>query len=259
MNLSARIFIAFGVCVLIMTGCQKSTEQEIMVLGEVMQQTDSENENIKRIEITDEVKTIEEGFFLRYNSLEYINVAEENEYFKSINGVLYTKDGSAVVAYPIGRTETEYIIPEQCVAIYSYAFAESNLENITLSENMYEIGYAAFERCDKLQEIHIPKGVYHISPGAFCNCSSLVEISVDESNLYYSDVEGVLFNSVQDTLHTYPSGKTEKLYTVPKSCRMLGDYSFLGAQFLEEINVAGELEGVGRAAFEETNVTVLVP
>ena len=87
---------------------------------------DNENENIKRIEITGEVSSIEEGFFLRYSSLEHINVAEENEYFKSIDGVLYTKDGSAVVAYPIGRAETEYIIPEQCVAIYSYAFAEFN-------------------------------------------------------------------------------------------------------------------------------------
>ena len=123
MNLSARIFIAFGLCMLIITGCQKSTEQETMILGEVTQQTNSGNENIKRIEITNEVRSIEEGFFLKYNSLEYINVAEDNEYFKSIDGVLYTKDGSAVVAYPIGRAETEYIIPEQCVAIYSYAFA----------------------------------------------------------------------------------------------------------------------------------------
>ena len=257
MNLSARIFIAFGLCMLIITGCQKSTEQETMILGEVTQQTNSGNENIKRIEITNEVRSIEEGFFLKYNSLEYINVAEDNEYFKSIDGVLYTKDGSAVVAYPIGRAETEYIIPEQCVAIYSYAFAESDLENITLSENMYEIGYAAFERCNELQEVHIPKGVYYIAPGAFGNCSSLVEISVDESNLYYSDVEGVLFNYVQDALHTYPSGKTEKLYTLPESCRILEDYSFLGAQFLEEINVAGELESVGMNAFEQTNVTVL--
>lgn len=54
---------------------------------------------------------------------------------------------------------------------------------------MYEIGYAAFERCDRLQEIHIPKGVYYIAPGAFLNCGSLVEISVDKRNLYYSDVE----------------------------------------------------------------------
>ena len=257
MNLSARIFIAFGLCMLIITGCQKSTEQETMILGEVTQQTNSGNENIKRIEITNEVRSIEEGFFLKYNSLEYINVAEDNEYFKSIDGVLYTKDGSAVVAYPIGRAETEYIIPEQCVAIYSYAFAESDLENITFSEYMYDIGYASFERCNELQEVHIPKGVYYIAPGAFGNCSSLVEISVDESNLYYSDVEGVLFNSVQDALHTYPSGKTEKLYTLPESCRILEDYSFLGAQFLEEINVAGELESVGMNAFEQTNVTVL--
>lgn len=257
MNLMTRILISIVACILIMTGCQKSTKRGIMVLDEVMQQTDCENKNIKRIEITGEVNSIEEGYFLRYSSLEHINVAEENEYFKSIDGVLYTKDGSAVVAYPIGRAETEYIIPEQCVAIYSYAFAESDLKNVTLSENMYEIGYAAFERCDRLQEIHIPKGVYYIAPGAFLNCGSLVEISVDKRNLYYSDVEGVLFNSVQDTLHTYPSGRKENCYTVPKNCVNLNDYSFSGAGFLEEISVAGKLEHIGMYAFEGTNVTSL--
>lgn len=257
MNLMTRILIAIVACMLIMTGCQKPTKRGIMVLDEVIQQTDCENKNIKRIEITGEVNSIKEGFFLMYSSLEHISVAEENEYFKSIDGVLYTKDGSAVVAYPIGRAETEYIIPEQCVAIYSYAFAESNLKNVTLSENMYEIGYAAFGRCDRLQEIHIPKGVYYIAPGAFLNCGSLVEISVDKRNLYYSDVDGVLFNSVKDTLHTYPSGRKENCYTLPKNCVNLNDYSFSGAGFLEEISVAGKLEHIGMYAFEGTNVTSL--
>ena len=121
---------------------------------------------------------------------------------------------------------------------------------------MYEIGYAAFEHCDRLQEIHIPKGVYYIAPGAFLNCESSIEISVNKRNLYYSDVEGVLFNSVQDTLHTYPSGRKEKCYTVPKNCVNLNDYSFSGARFLEKICVAGELEHIGMDAFEGTNITV---
>lgn len=255
MNLTARILIAIVACMLIMTGCQKPSKQEVVLSGAVIQQAERENDNIRRIKITGEVTSIEEGYFLKYSSLEHIDVAEENAYFRSIDGVLYTKDGSAVVAYPIGRAETEYRIPEQCVAIYSYAFAESNLENVTLPENMYEIGYAAFEHCDRLQKIHIPKGVYYIAPGAFLNCGSLVEISVDKHNLYYSDVEGVLFNAVQDTLHTYPSGRTEKSYTVPKNCVNLNDYAFSGAKFLEEISVAGELEHIGMDAFEGTKVT----
>lgn len=55
MNLMTRILIAIVACMLIMTGCQKSTKRGIMVLDEVMQQTDCENKNIKRIEITGEV------------------------------------------------------------------------------------------------------------------------------------------------------------------------------------------------------------
>ena len=87
----------------------------------------------------------------------------------------------------------------------------------------------------------------------FYYCSFILQ----SANLYYSDVEGVLFNSVQDTLHTYPSGRKEKCYTVPKNCVNLHDYSFSGARFLEKISVAGELEHIGMYAFEGTNVTSL--
>lgn len=44
MNLMTRILIAIVACMLIMTGCQKSTKREIMVLSEMTQQTDNENE-----------------------------------------------------------------------------------------------------------------------------------------------------------------------------------------------------------------------
>ena len=63
MKLMARILIAIVACMLIMTGCQRAAKQEIVVSGEVIRRTDSKNENIRRIEITGEVNSIEEGYF----------------------------------------------------------------------------------------------------------------------------------------------------------------------------------------------------
>lgn len=38
-----------------------------------------------------------------YSSLEHINVAEENEYFKSIDGVLYTKTDLLLLHTQLGE------------------------------------------------------------------------------------------------------------------------------------------------------------
>ena len=59
MNLTARILIAIVACMLIMTGCQKPSKQEVVLSGAVIQQAERENDNIRRIKITGEVTSIE--------------------------------------------------------------------------------------------------------------------------------------------------------------------------------------------------------
>ena len=41
-----------------------------------------------------------------------IIVDEDNKFYKSIDGVLYTYDGKTLVAYPTGKTDREYDVIE---------------------------------------------------------------------------------------------------------------------------------------------------
>ncbi len=67
---------------------------------------------------------VEEIGVAAFNSylLKDISVAEDNPYYKSVDGVLFSKDMSTLVAYPIGKENSEYHIPESVTKIESRAF-----------------------------------------------------------------------------------------------------------------------------------------
>ncbi|MDD6490484.1 MAG: leucine-rich repeat protein [Clostridia bacterium] len=78
-------------------------------------------------------------------SVEKFNVAENNENLTVKDGVLFSKDMTKLVAYPVADSKTEYTVPDGTKIIGEYAFANnSNLKSITVPESVTEIGkYAA--------------------------------------------------------------------------------------------------------------------
>lgn len=51
------------------------------------------------------IKSIGDNAFRQMYTLQEILISEDNNYFKSINGVLYSKDGTQLRLYPFGRKE----------------------------------------------------------------------------------------------------------------------------------------------------------
>ena len=59
-----------------------------------------------------------------------IFVEEGNETFRSIDGVLFTRDGKTMLMYPKGRTEDRYVVPEGTERIESsFEFFEESYED----------------------------------------------------------------------------------------------------------------------------------
>ena len=248
------ICIMAVMCILGLIGCNGETEDIFVVdTDEMTRQIHDRMEGVERVKITADVTKIAEGYFSCFHDLKHIEVAEDNGNYQAIDGVLYTKDGSALVAYPMAKDVSEYTIPDKCVAVYSYAFAGSKLERIVLSDEMYEIGYYSFNNCDRLTSMNIPKNVYYISAGAFTNCDNLESLNVDEANQYFADIDGVLFNSQKDVLHTYPGGKKDSSYILPDTCTTVGEYSFSGCLYLEEIIITEDVNVLDNA-FSESHI-----
>nr|WP_296156056.1 Ig-like domain-containing protein [uncultured Blautia sp.] len=79
------------------------------------------------------------------DSLKEINVAEGNTAFKSDDGVLYSADGTKLYAYPNGKKNAEFRVPDGVNMIYYGAFQTvQNLRTVYFPASLTEIGQYAF-------------------------------------------------------------------------------------------------------------------
>ncbi len=96
--------------------------------------------------ISTTVQDISEKVFSSCDSLESIEC--DSDYFKSIDGVLFTADYKTLVRYPPKKIDANYVIPDSVVNIGSYAFRNCEfLEHIILPDSLINIGESAFSRC----------------------------------------------------------------------------------------------------------------
>ncbi|EKQ58006.1 MULTISPECIES: leucine-rich repeat domain-containing protein [unclassified Clostridium] len=128
------------------------------------------------------VKGIGEYALLGCSSLTNISVDNDNTTYKSIDGILYSKDGSKLLNYPIGRVGEKYIIPNGVTSIGNSAFAGNvNLKSIEIPSSVTIIGDEAFDGCKNLSSIIIPNGVANIGVGMFYGCTNLSSVSIPDS------------------------------------------------------------------------------
>ncbi len=130
------------------------------------------------------------------------------------------------------------------VAFYSY----SNLETVTLPDSLKKIEQRAFSGTD-LKEITLPKGVEELGDLVFDSCTALEAINVDEDNILYSSVDGVLFDKNKKTLIQYPRNKTAAAYTVPDSVETIRYSAFNEAGFIKEITITNTVKKIDTSAF----------
>ncbi len=102
--------------------------------------------SLQQIVIPASVTSIGSLAFTNCSSLENIFVAEANENYKDIDGVLFNKAGTSLISFPAGKAGT-YQVPE----------------------GVEEIGEYAFYYTDKVMTVFFPKSVRQIGEGAFEN------------------------------------------------------------------------------------------
>lgn len=88
--------------------------------------------------------------FVGCESLTEILVEQGNTNYISENGILYTKDKTELVAYPIGKKDKEFDVPTYVTKLGWGAFDGSkNLEKIVVPSSVTEIEGAVFQNCEK--------------------------------------------------------------------------------------------------------------
>lgn len=160
---------------------------------------------LKSLIIPKSVRSIGETAFGGCENLTSIQVDAENEYYQTIEDVLFNKRKSELICYPSMKEDLKYNAPDGVITIKQFAFNHccylnelnlpnsivtiedeafsfcTRLYNITMPESLKSIGVVAFLFCENLGRITIPNGVTTIEEWAFMDCDSLETVIIPES------------------------------------------------------------------------------
>ncbi len=117
--------------------------------------------------------------FLNCLALKEVNVTGEGDgSYSSENGILYNKDKSTLIVYPIQKSDKSFTAPSSVKMISSYAFCDNEyLEEVDIS-GVEEIGNHTFEYCPKLKSVKLSENLTLVGNCAFFGCTSLESIRV---------------------------------------------------------------------------------
>ena len=145
----------------------------------------------------------------------------------------------------------------------------TSLRSVVIGNNVNIIGDNAFNGCNRLASVYIPNSVTYIGRYSFQNCDSLryVEIPIN-----VEEVAERAFNSC-DSLHTvvwnakkaimnasngygnnvFQNCDAVKLFIIGDSVRYMSDYALRYMHSLDTIIIRGELDSIGKYAFNSIN------
>ncbi|MBR1747778.1 MAG: leucine-rich repeat protein, partial [Clostridia bacterium] len=155
-------------------------------------------------------------------------VSENNEYFITEDNVLFNRAKTVLLAYPAGRTESAYVIPDSVTTVAPYAFyGASSLRSVVLGANVASIGDYAFANCSALASFAINGSVKSIGDYAFA-------------------VEGM------------ESAMTEFTFSADSTLTSVGRYAFAGLSGISSYALPSSLASIGSGAFSGNKSLVSV-
>ena len=180
---------------------------------------------LTNIFIPDSVSNITYNAFEGCTALADISVSNDNTSFSSDEGVLFNKDKTALLIYPLGLKQSSYTIPGSVTSIGNGAFENcDSLTDIIIPDSVTYIGTSSFSGCTNLTHIKMPTNIDNIPSSAFARCKSLVSIDIPESVKYIGSA-------------TFSECSSLTTVTIPKSTEYIEIDTFYFCDSLISINV----------------------
>ncbi len=195
--------------------------------------------NLTSITIPECITLVGNGAFSYCTNLTNIRVAQGNNNYTSVDGVLFTIDMSSITAYPAGKKEETYTIPNTVTDIGGGAFYSCfTLTNITIPEGVTSIDGEAFYGCSGLKYIAIPNTVTNIEGSAFAGCESLTKIVIPQG---VTTLNNGIFHSCSSLTNV----------TIPRSVTSIGHKAFARCTSLTSVTIPEGVNRIEERAFQE--------
>ena len=159
-----------------------------------------------------------------------------------IDGVCYSKSGKTLIAYPVGKDCTNFVIPSTVERIGVYAFYGTNINEISIPATVKTMGYCAFNNCSNLTKVVIGSGINSILGSTFADCANLSEISLPDS-----------LNTIGYRAFMGPN-KIQSI-TIPANVNKIDAYAFGYVNAQVSFANVSTITTVGESAFSNSTLT----
>ena len=198
---------------------------------------------------------------LIYLGLTTFTVDPANQNFAALDGILYNKDFTTLVAYPTSKATNDYKMLESVttVEISAFRYATNLTGTLTLSPNLINLGQDAFFGCMNITgTLTIPATVTTMGSSPFVQCQ-ITEFIVEEGNTHFTTVEGVLYDADVTLLIQFPAAKSVENFTIPSTVITIGGMGFIYCSGLTgTVNLPAGLKDITAYAFYNcTHLTTL--
>ena len=205
-------------------------------------------------------------------NLKEIKVNKDNSKYIVEDGILFSKDGSKIYAYPTGKVEDTYKIPSNVKEIGNSAFYDCrSLKNIDIPSTVEKVGGNAFQGSSiitasinastsgnyifldakSLEKVVIGKNVKKLNAGMFINCNKLSDLTILTE-------EAEINNNVLDTtvnLKEIKVNKDNSKYMVEDGILFSKDgskiYAYPTGKVGDTYKIPSNVKEIGNSAFHD--------
>lgn len=225
---------------------------------------------VEKITIPASVECLDHSAF-RSSDIKYIDVDENNEFYSSIDGVLFNKDQTALIEYPEAQARDYYKIPDSVVTVEYHAFniesyawdnfittielgAQTDLSQIWIDPNinmMHDYNEEEYFQENMMWWTGVENALSY--PGYRNSNSKIERIVVPDENPYYCAVDGILYSRDMSILYWFPCQNENVYYAVPNGVIEIAPFAFYGwntSCSIQQIELPSTLRKIGGCAFD---------
>ena len=223
---------------------------------------------IKNITIPATLKTFSELAFFECYDFQKIEVASGHPSYSTRNGVLFNKNKTKLILYPVGKQagatitslnipnsvrSAGYYICEKCTQLKTVTFGNGlttipyrmfyncvSLTSVSMGNNIKKLDGLVFGYCSSLKQIKIPDSVTSLGDGCFGECSALTTINFPK-------------NLNEIAYQTFFNCKSLTSVTFSNTLQMIGSLAFYGTK-IKKVRIPASVIYVGTQAFPAESV-----
>ena len=199
--------------------------------------TFKESPKLTSVSIPASVTELGETPFSACGKLIAITVDADNPAYTIIDGLLYDKAVTTLLACP-GMKTGAVVIPSTVTTIANAVFHGcASITSVTVPQSVNVVGKRAFCGCKKLTSITLPEGVTCIGDSTFYNCTSMTSLMLPQT-----------LTSIG--AHAFYHCNLLKSIVLPNAVEDIGDHAFNLCYGMTTISMPSKLKRLGYRAFD---------